>query len=428
MKKRVYKATKVKKLNLEKLKNEVEGKDIVLSVDVAKEAFMAVVMGKDKERIITISWQHPFESQLFFDTILKELPWRSLEVALEPSGTYGDCLRTYFQEQGVSVYRVSPKRSHDAAEVFDGVPSTHDAKASAIIGWLHLEGSSEIWPMQTNDQRELGAAIQSMKLHDKTFYCYINKLEGLTMRYWPELTQHLQLQSATLLELLMKYGSPESVAQDIEQAKRLMIKTGGSMLKGTKIAKVLESAKISLGVKCIEAERAVLQELCYEIRRLQKLRRQAKRKIEELTKNIDCVREMTPVIGKVTAAILYMTIGDVKEYDNAGSIVKTLGLNLKERSSGKHKGLLRITKRGSGSARMYLYMAVLRLIRRESIIKAWYLKKVSRDGGIKKKALVAIMRKLASALWHVGQGAKFDESKLFDVNRLDVCSVSAGVR
>ena len=67
---------------------------------------------------------------------------------------------------------------------------------------------------------------------------------------------------------------------------------------------------------------------------------------------------------------------------------------------------------------MYLYMAVLRLIHGNSIIKAWYQKKVIRDGGIKKKAIVAIMRKLASALWHVGKGSKFDAAKLFDVNRL----------
>ena len=207
------------------------------------------------------------------------------------------------------------------------------------------------------------------------------------MRCWPELTRYLKLQSATLLELLMKYACPEDVALDIEQAKLLMVKTGGSSLKVTKIEDVLKSAKNSLGVKCIDAEKEQIRTLCSEIRRLQKLRRQAKNKIEELTQNIDSVREMAPVIGKVTAAILYMILGDVKEYDNAGSVVKTLGLNLKERSSGKHKGLLRITKRGSGSARMYLYMAVLRLINGNSIIKAWYQKKVIRDGGIKKKAI-----------------------------------------
>ncbi len=31
---------------------------------------------------------------------------------------------------GIALYRVSPKRVHDAAEVYDGVPSLHDAKAA----------------------------------------------------------------------------------------------------------------------------------------------------------------------------------------------------------------------------------------------------------------------------------------------------------
>ena len=45
MKKRVYKATKVKKINLAKLKRDVEGKNIIFSVDVAKEDFMATILG-----------------------------------------------------------------------------------------------------------------------------------------------------------------------------------------------------------------------------------------------------------------------------------------------------------------------------------------------------------------------------------------------
>jgi len=81
---------------------------------------------------------------------------------------------------------------------------------------------------------------------------------------------------------------------------------------------------------------------------------------------------------------------------------------------------LRITKRGSGTARMYLYMAALRLIQHDKIIKAWYSKKISRDGGMKMKAIVAIMRKLAAALWHVGKGVAFDASMLFDSSRLAI--------
>jgi len=59
---------------------------------------------------------------------------------MEPSGTYGDALGWQLREAGIELYRVAPKRVHDAAEVYDGVPSLHDAKAAYLIGRLHLQG------------------------------------------------------------------------------------------------------------------------------------------------------------------------------------------------------------------------------------------------------------------------------------------------
>jgi hypothetical protein len=53
MKKRVYRATKVKRLNLDKLKKEVDGEEIVLGVDVAKEDFMAIIMNQDRQGVQT---------------------------------------------------------------------------------------------------------------------------------------------------------------------------------------------------------------------------------------------------------------------------------------------------------------------------------------------------------------------------------------
>ena len=101
--------------------------------------------------------------------------------------------------------------------------------------------------------------------------------------------------------------------------------------------------------------------------------------------------------------------------------MKALGLNLKEKSSGQHQGQLKITKRGSPLARKYLYLALLRLLQSESLFKAWYARKVEREGGKRKlKGVVALMRKLASALWYVARGDAFDPAKLFDARRLGV--------
>lgn len=101
-------------------------------------------------------------------------------------------------------------------------------------------------------------------------------------------------------------------------------------------------------------------------------------------------------------------------------------MNLKERSSGESKGGLHITKRGPGIARMMLYMAVLRLLQTDEVVGGWYAKKVGRMGGEQKsKAVVAIMRKLAGALWHVAKGSAFDARKLFDADRLGIPLVGA---
>jgi transposase len=90
-----------------------------------------------------------------------------------------------------------------------------------------------------------------------------------------------------------------------------------------------------------------------------------------------------------------------------------VGLNLKERSSGQHKGQLKLTKRGCGQARRDLYLATLRLVQRDAIVQEWYQRKVQAQGGrYKSKVVVALMRKLTRALWHIARGEVFDARKL----------------
>ncbi len=87
--------------------------------------------------------------------------------------------------------------------------------------------------------------------------------------------------------------------------------------------------------------------------------------------------------------------------------------------SGTKKSGLHLSKRGPGIALLFLYMAALRFIQRDEVVKAWYAAKVQRLGGrAKTSAVVAVMRKLALALWHVGQGSRFDATRLFDAHRL----------
>jgi len=431
MGKRKYRAVQVNQVEVAPLSEALGAGRVVVSIDVAKEDFFAAVQDQEQRVHVTVKWKHPDTSWAFIG-FLEELRCHGheIEVVMEPSGTYGDPVRVKLLGRGFPVFRVNPKRSHDAAEVYDGVPSLHDAKSAAIIGKLHLDGASESWPLTSAEERQLSAALRVLEVHQKAFQRNRNRLEGLLARHWPELPRILDLGSATLLELLMAFGGPEAVSRNPEQANELMRRVGGQFLDPAKVERVIESARSTFGVAQIEEEAELLKIVAGEARRAQKLASQAKRRVERLTQELEPTKAMAPVVGKTTAAVMVAAVGDPRNYDSAAAYLKSVGLNLKEKSSGKQQGGLHITKRGPGIARMFLYLAVLRLIQSDVVIRAWYAKKVKRQGGqMKSKAVVAIMRKLVLALWHVGRGSEFDSSLLYDTSRLNlaVAPISVGL-
>lgn len=417
--KRPYRAVHLSRFEWDGICERVESRRVVVGVDVAKEAMVAAVM-EDEEVVKTVRWSHPLETDEFLKFVERlEESAVDVAVAMEPSGVYGDALRWQLLGAGFAVFRVSPKKSHDMSEIYDGVPSSHDGKSAAIIAVLHGRGTSEPWPRESERRRELTAALRLVEVFGKQFRQNRNRLEGLTARHWPELTLTLELGTATVLDLLTAFGGPAAVAQKSEEARTLMNKVGGAMLASEKVEAVLAGASCSKGVPLTREEERLVRGLAAEARRNQLELRKAQRRVEELASKEAATKEVAPVVGKTTAAVLVAGVGDPREFESPQALVKASGLNLRERSSGKQKGGLHITKRGSGEARMYLWMAALRLIQWDPVIRAWYAKKVKRQGGqAKSKAVVAVMRKLMLALWHVARGEEFDSTKLFDVRRL----------
>ncbi len=421
MKKKAYKAINIKKINLENLSAKIKDQRIVFGIDVAKKDFFGSLMNEAKDVVQTIKWTHPGQSMELVN-LIKNLPASSLEIAIEPSGTYGDPMRQLFIETGKKVFRVSPKRTYDAREVYDGVPSLHDAKSAAIIAKLHMDGASEEWNFKSIYERNLSAAINIMDILDKQFHQSVNRIEAQIARHWPEVNEHMKLSRATFLELIGRIGGPDQISAQPLKAERLMRQVGGSFLASDKITKVIRSAESTIGVAMTDIELETFQYLGTRTRELQKQLKAATKKVEELSQDSESVERIGNVVGKTTAAVIVSNGGDPLNYDSARKWLKCFGLNLKEKSSGKYKGKLSITKRGSGKARRWLYFGTLRLIQKDVIVREWYKKKVIRDGGIKMKAIVAILRKLVMGLWHVARGKKFDTAKMFNIKRLGLAN------
>lgn len=417
MKKRTYRAVNVKGVNVGRLAKEVAGQRLLVGVDIGKETCLACLMAPEGQVYVTIRWKSPGESRLMVE-VLQGLGSQQLEVAMEPSGSYGDAFRHLLWDAGIAVYRVSAKRSHDATEVYDGVPSSHDPKSAAIVAKLHGDGVSQRWPVRGEAQRALRVLVSSLDALGQQFYQGVNRLEGLMARYWPEVGAHLDFSSVTFLRLLERFGGPEGVRAEAQEAEAFMRSVGGHLLSAEKIQGVIVSSRETIGVRMIPEEVEEVRQWAAHTLSLLRAYQQAKRKVEEKGQEHGSVEALSPVVGKATAAVLVALGGDPRQYGKASQWEKTLGLNLKERSSGKHLGQRRITKRGSSKARKWLYFAALRLIQRDRLVQAWYRRKVSRDGNVRIKAIVAVMRKYVKALWHVARGEAFDSRRLFDARNV----------
>jgi transposase len=232
-------------------------------------------------------------------------------------------------------------------------------------------------------------------------------------RHWPEATEYLELSSETLLQALAQYGGPAALAADSGAAKRLK-DWGGPFLTSEKIERFVSAAARSVGVRQTVVDRRRMQESAEEALSTKHDVQKASATLEDLARSHAIIARQAAVVGWTTACVLWAKLGDPRNYHCAEAYRKAMGLNLKERSSGRHKGQLRITKRGPGAVRRWLFFAAMRLVQKPEVAEWYQVKKGQRAKGGGTRALVAVMRKLALGLHALGAGEEsFDARRLF---------------
>jgi transposase len=106
-----------------------------------------------------------------------------------------------------------------------------------------------------------------------------------------------------------------------------------------------------------------------------------------------------PGISAMGAVTLLSRIGDIKRFKNPDSLANYFGLTPGCHNTAGKQRLGGITKAGSPAARQVLNFAVIHIVRKDPEMKAWHKKIKTRRGA--KIARVAVMRKLATILWHI---------------------------
>jgi transposase len=411
---RAYRATRVNDVDWDRLVRGNEGVGITLGIDVGKRDLWPVCRWDTGRFERPWRVKNPEEIPTLMALVRQMSKDRTLVVAMESSGTYTDALRQALFDAKVAVLRVSNKASHDYAEIFDGVPSQHDGKDAAVVAELAGLGKAQPWEYQAPSEwdQELNYWVEWMVAQRRILTGWQGRLEALVARHWPEATRQLKLTSVTLLRALEHYGDPKSLAADPDVAEQLC-RWGGVFLAPEKAERLVQEARSSVGVRVGEWQRRQIKEYAREALFARQQIKGAERRLRELAVGNKVLEAQGNAVGTATACVLWTCVGDPRNYHAAAAYRKAMGLNLKERSSGAYQGQLRITKRGSARVRQWLYFAALRLVQ-HSQVRPWYEAKKARNEDAARKVVVAVMRKLALGLYHVGvKGEEFQPRRLF---------------
>lgn len=414
MRSRAYASISVKQVDPEPLGRQHEGQDLMVGTDIGKYLIQVVARWPDGSFERPWRVQNPLEIPELVGRLTHLAQGRRLQVGMEPSGTYGDALRQALHDAGIAVVRIGTKRAHDYAEVFDGVPSQHDGKDAAVVAELTALGKGQPWVYESPDawEQEVRYWVERLECHSRIQGLGLGALEALLGRHWPEATRILDVSSATLLRILETYGGPAALAAAPNAAEQLA-RWGGTYLRPEKVEQLLTSARHTAGVRVTDWDERRLREHAERTRAARREVSRCTRRLRELAQGHARLEAQGKAVGLATACVLRVTVGDPCDFSCARAYRKALGLNLVERSSGIHQGKLRISKRGSALARRWLYLAALRLVKQAGV-QQWYAAKKARDGHGARRAVVAVMRRLALALYHVGaRGADFDSRRLF---------------
>ena len=145
--------------------------------------------------------------------------------------------------------------------------------------------------------------------------------------------------------------------------------------------------------------------------------------VEQLVKQIPGLDEMVKIkgVGLITAAGFIAEVGNISRFEHPRQIQKLAGLNIKENSSGKHKGKSSISKRGRRRLRSLLFQAVMPLVANNKgfqELHSYYTTR-SQNPLKKKQSLVLLSCKLIRVFFALlTKGTAYDPEKMMnDIKR-----------
>ena len=340
-------------------------------------------------------------------------------VGCEPTGHYWFPLARNLKEKKIKLVTVNPYHVKQLKELDDNSPKKTDLIDPKTIAKLVVEGRWQEPYLPEGIYADLREAVSSRERIQKELNAASNRIQRWLTIYFPEyLGVYKNFDSESGLMVLEKASLPEDVISLGAEGVNRIWREKKMRAVGMKRAMTLvEAAHNSVGVKGGDCSRLELQLLLEDYRTKRNQLEQITKILETETLKVPNVKNLLAIkgIGIITVAGFLSEVGDVRRFESPKQIQKLAGLELKENSSGKHKGQRSISKRGRKRLRRLLFQAVLPMLRSNSEIREVYEYYTTRlKNPLKgKQAVVAVGCKLIRIFWSLlRNGTEYDAVRL----------------
>ncbi len=325
-------------------------------------------------------------------------------VGFESTGPYMEPLAQFLRnKKGVWLVQVNPMHTKRLKELPGNSPLKTDRKDPKVIADIIELGHALTVVIPEGAAAELRRLTQARERTMTSRTRLLNQLQSLLVISFPEFLQVMKdVSSASAQHLLQNHPTAQDIVALGESALAAVLRKVSRGKLGEDRARALfEAANASVGVQ--EGRSSMLLEIKMMLDTIKSYDKFIDQVEAEMERHLDLIPYSRPIlsikgIGPVTAAGLIGEVGDFTKFSTISEILKLAGLDLYEVSSGKHRGKLRISKRGRSLMRKLLYFASLSAVRKGGVMHAWYQRALGR--GMKKtKALVAVSRKLLGIIF-----------------------------
>jgi transposase len=405
---------------------QIKFETLIVGIDVGKQTHYARAFdfrGLELAKLLRFSNSRQGYEDLesWMQGIMKEHGKTEAIVGFEPTGHYWFTLGDHLQSQGHRLGIVNPFHVKCTKELDDNSPTKNDRKDPKTIAMLVKDGRYRDVYIPEDLFQELREAVNEReRLLEQLIVLSNQVLRWLDIRF-PEFSGVFKDWSRNAAWLTLRHHStPKKV---VTAGVEGLMRTWRQEMKRPSLKKaerLVKAASESIGRTAgSEMAEAALQNILTQYELIDRQKQETEMLMQELLLKVPNASKLMDIkgIGMVTAAVIVSEIGDIRRFRDPRQIQKMAGLNLRENSSGKHKGKTTISKRGRKRLREGLFRAMITMLATNQEFRVLHRRNLTRENNplTKMESVIALCGKLIRVIFAIlTKGNDYDAKKMLD--------------